>query len=171
MAEPQSSKLAVRVRFPSAAPDTETMPRPSAPRTARPLLAFAAALFAGGVALAVAQPGDLGEDDDEDASASATTTSSTPADTSSTATSDAVSVTTATTAGSATTGTTAGSATTGTTAGSATTGTTAPGSGLGSSGGSRADDGTAETGMESLLGPGLGLAAIAAVLRGAGRRR
>lgn len=146
------------------------MPSSTAPRLVRPLLAFAVAVFAGGVVVAVAQPGNVGDEDDG-TEASATTTSAPGGgpepepgpEPDGTTTSSTVEVTvssapTATTAG-------AGPATT------ATTGTTAPGSGLGTGGNSRADDATAETGMESLLGPGLALGGIAVVLRRAGRRR
>jgi len=146
---------------------------PSLDRSVRPLLAVAAALLAGGVALAVLEPGDLGEETATTAATSTTTSTTTAPSTETTSGGQVVATdTTATTAG-PTTATTAApgtTATTATTAAPASTATTVPGSGLGTDGASRADDGTADTGIESMLGPGLALAAGSALLRRATRR-
>jgi hypothetical protein len=135
------------------------MPATSPPPFAKPLLAASLALLAGGAVLAVAQPGDLGDDDEGAQSVDGPDSSST--------TTAGVTVTTGAGQVGVTTSTTATTATTGT----ATTATTAAGSGLGSNGVSRADDATATTGIESMLGPGLLAAAAAVVLRRAGRTR
>ncbi len=139
---------------------------PTPSRFAKPLLAASLLLLAGSAVVAVVEPGDLGEDTGtEGAQGQVTSTTSTSLP----ATTAAPGVTTTTVAAGGVTATTATS-TTAAPGASATTATTAPGSGLGTSGNSRADDATAPTGMESLLGPALALAATGGVLRRAGRR-
>jgi hypothetical protein len=176
----------------------------SAPNSTKALLGASGLLLLAGAALAISQPGDLGDDERETGAgppAEATTTTVEVDDPTVAPTSTTIEVTT-TTAGEATDTTasaagattttapttttsaaptsTAPPATTATSAATATTGTTAPpvettttqvGSGLGNGGASVADASTAATGMESLLGPGLGLAALAVGARAAARRR
>ena len=132
-------------------------------------------MFATSTVLAVAQPGDLGDDDtDTDETAQDTTTSTTSAageTTTSVAGSSttAAPITTVTTAAPITTTTTVG--TTSTTAAAGTTSTTV-GSGLGGVGSGDVrdpEDGTAETGMESMLLPGVALLGLGLALRRATR--
>ena len=129
------------------------------------VLGVAAALFAVGAAVAIAQPGDLGDDGAAPSEESTTTTAADTTTTTTAATTTSTSETTATTAGSS-------GATTTTTVGGDTTTTTA-GSGIGStdSGSVGTGDGIADTGMESLLGPGLALGALGLAVRRLARRR
>ncbi len=129
------------------------------------MLAAAAALFATGSALAIVQPGDIG--DDESAAPAATTTSTTSPSTTTTeaalTTTTTVVVTTTTAAPGSTSTTSGGGETSSTT-------TTVAGSGLGEgsapNGGSR---GVANTGGESMIGAGMAVAALGLLLRRAVR--
>ena len=107
-------------------------------------------VLAAGAAVAVVQPGDLG---DEESASSTQETTTTVVDGTTTSTTVAVTTTVAPT-------------TTVEVAGGAATTTTIGGSGLGvaepPSGGS---DGVADTGGESMLGPGMALAALGLALR------
>ena len=136
------------------------MPSPN-PRTVKALLGVSAAVLVAGVALAVAKPGELG---DEEAGTAA------PGD--STTTTASTLPTSATTGGTVTV--TVPPVTSPTTARSggviSTTSTTVAG-GLGGTGAPRAEDGSANTGAESLLGPGMALLAAGGALRSALRRR
>lgn len=136
--EPQPSKLVVRVRFPSPAP---VSPRGNPLKTPEKLLLIAASLlFAVGVIVAIAQPGDLGDEDDTAATAVTTTT---------------MQVDVTTTVPPEMTTTVPAEVT-----------TTIPGSGLGVDGpATGGQDGTGDTGAESMLGPGLALLGLGLVLR------
>jgi hypothetical protein len=130
------------------------------------ILGASAIVFAASTTLAIVQPGDLG-DDDVASSDTTSTTSSTTTSTTSTTTSS----TTSTTAATSTSGTTGTTATTSTTV--APTTSTSAGSGMGATdaGQVRGDDeGIADTGIESMLGPGLGLLGAALLVRRATRR-
>jgi hypothetical protein len=129
-------------------------------------LGAAAALVATGTALAVVQPGDLG--DETAAPAQETTTTTVSPDLTTTTT---IAVTTTTTADSTTSTTAGGGATTTTIAGGTTT-TTLGGSGIGQGGTPNGGaDGVADTGGESMIGAGMALGAIGLLLRRAARPR
>lgn len=149
---------------------------PTSPTTAKALLATSGLVLVAGAALAIAKPGDLGDDDSEGSAAGATST---------TLPSGSVLPTTSTLPGGATTtvvtipgettttvaGGIGGSTTTVAGGIGGSTSTTGPGSGLGTDGASVADSGTAATGMESMLVPGLALVAAAGAARLAARRQ
>lgn len=150
---------------------------PASATSVRALLATTGVVLVAGAALAVAKPGNLG-DDDADSTAAPTSTTATTVAGGATTTSvlGDPSATTVTLPGEGTSTTIGfGASTTGTTAagggGGVTSTTTGPGSGLGNDGASVADDATATTGMDSLLGPGLVLLAAAGLARSAARRR
>lgn len=158
--EPQPSKLVVRVRFPSPAPLASLLdashPYPEVVALnakEKLILGAAGVLFATSTVLAVAQPGDLG-DGDTDTEVAQDSTSTTVTSTTTTALPDSTSTTAATT-------------TTTTAAGAGATTTTA-GSGLGNNGAGdvrNPGDGTADTGMESMLLPGLALFGLGMAVR------
>lgn len=144
------------------------------------LLGASTVLFAAGTTLAIVQPGDLGKDDDVTASASTTTTTAPEGSTSTTEPTSTTATTLDLGAG-GTTLTTLERPTTTTTAAPTTSTTGAPvdepttttiASGLGAEGGGTVNpDGTvADTGMESLLGPGLALLALGLAAHRATRR-
>jgi hypothetical protein len=106
-----------------------------------------------GVAVAIGQPGNLGDDGDDSAAPATTTTEATVAETT---TSTTVAPTTSTTTSVGTGSSGSGGATT----------TTTPGSGLGATGsGSAGRRNLANTGGEDLLLPAMGLFAVAYATR------
>jgi hypothetical protein len=125
-------------------------------------------VFAAGTVLAVAQPGDLGDDDDVDTAQEATTTTSTVVETTTTtepatttSLDDGTTLTT-TTASPSTTTTVAST----TTSGSASTTTTInSGLGVGGNGSVNPDGVISDTGGESWIGVGLGLLGLGLVMR------
>ena len=126
-----------------------------------------------GVALAIAQPGDLGGTSQKTSAAlsSSSSATSSPAasateSSSSTAASESSAPGTASTPSSAP----SSSATPSTTTGGGATSTTVGGSGLGTPGAAQADQTTAATGGVSMIAPGLALIALAFVLRRARQR-